>query len=74
MWGLDYKIEGNDESLWKHISDYPSGDTAKTHARQHQIGKIFSYTYQITDPNGKEWMIGRSKFVKKGFKMVWTWI
>jgi hypothetical protein len=70
MWKLNYATKNG----WEVIGAYPTGDTAKTHARQHQIGKKETYIYCITDPGANVWMVGTSKICKTGFKMKWYWV
>lgn len=69
-WKLQY-TKADQLGTWSDVGEYPSGDSAKTNARYHQIGKSEWFTYRIFAPNNEVWMYGRPTHGKRGLKMIW---
>lgn len=66
-WNLEYLL--ND--VWIHLYAKPSGDAAKTAARNHQIGRGREEKYRILAPDGSVWLYGRPTHGAKGLRMDW---
>ncbi len=68
-WVLQFRQGGED---WADVGAYLTGDSAKTNARQHQIGKGVAYLYRILSPDGKPWIYGKATHTARGLRMLWA--